>query len=43
MFLSLCMMVALGFGALFSGGVFVGAGVIIGHIVTLQTLEHPSE
>lgn len=38
MLVSLFTMIALGFGSLLSGAVFVGVGVVIGHAVTMQAL-----
>lgn len=43
MLVSLFTMVALGFGSLFSGAVFVGVGVVIGHAITLQAIAHEQD
>lgn len=43
MLVSLFTMIALGFGSLLSGAVFVGVGVVIGHAVTMQAIAHEQD
>lgn len=43
MIVALGTILAVGFGSLLSGGVFVGIGVIIGHIITVQALANQAE
>lgn len=37
---ALCTILSIGVGSLFSGALFVGVGVIIGHHLTMQSLKN---